>query len=231
MQQYFICESLTLNMQYPLPKDIYHHQKHVLRSKDGDLFRVVDIDRQLYLCELSKESFKVLKKIDEQRELNIDVTIIMSLIKNEKFDFCLQKLTELGVKRIVPFLAKRSIIKIKDKESKIERYKKIVQEASEQSLRTIVPDIPDIIQIKDLKPYLSEFNYVAYEKNDDTHIDYSKLKTSVTIIIGPEGGFEDCEITTFKELGIIPVSLGKRILRAETAALYCMANIAGVNEK
>lgn len=231
MQQYFINHKIELNQAFELDKEIYHHQKHVLRSGEGAIFRIVDNSSVIYLCKLDNHDAIPYEILDENHELAIDVTIVMSLIKNEKFDYCLQKLTELGVKRIVPYEANHSIIKIKDKNAKLERYRKIVKEASEQSHRNIVPEIPDIIDVKKLEQYLSKHNYVAYEKQDCTYIPYQSLDGSITIIIGPEGGFETGEIKKFQDLGFKAISLGKRILRAETAALYCMANIAGAMEK
>ncbi|MDO4757010.1 MAG: RsmE family RNA methyltransferase [Parabacteroides sp.] len=229
MQQYFIQEEINGN-DVPLNEEILHHMKVVLRKSDGYKFRLCDVKGQAFLAELKDDKAFILERLEDDKELPIKVTVVMSLIKNERFDFCLQKLTELGVYQIVPYMANRSIIKIKDAEHKLKRYRKIVQEAAEQSLRTSVPYIPEIIDQKGLANYLSTYNYVAYEKNDDRYIPYADLENDVTIIIGPEGGFEEKEIEAFKALGFQAISLGKRILRAETAALYVMANIAGANE-
>lgn len=231
MQQYFIDEELDVGKRYTLDKEMYHHLKHVLRKDDGTNFRIVDTKNEIFLAELSSNEAIILDRIIEDRELDINITVIMSLIKNDKFDFCLQKLTELGVKRIIPYSANRSIIKIKDKDSKIQRYRKIVQEASEQSLRSMVPLIDDIIDFNDLSKYKSKYNYVAYEKNNCIYIPYQEIDDSITIIIGPEGGFEESEIKKFESEGFKPISLGKRILRAETAALYVVSNIVGANER
>ena len=227
MQQYFINEILEINEQYPLPKEILHHLKHVLRSNDGERFRIVDANRHLYLCCLKDNNAMILEELMEKRELPVEVTVVMSLIKNERFDFALQKLTELGVYQILPFKAQRSIVKIKDEEAKLERYRKIVTEASEQSLRLAVPKIPEIVDMKKLANYKSLGNYLAYEKMPDSHLPYGELPSSITVVIGPEGGFTDDEVEKFEALGFVPVALGKRILRAETAAMYVMANIAG----
>ena len=227
MQQYFLNQKLHLNLEVELTNEILHHLKTVLRSNDGYEFCLVDVSHQAFLAELFNGHAKIIKKLDVDCELDIDVTVILSLIKNERFDFCLQKLTELGVKRIVPLMAHRSIIKVKDEEKKLSRYQKIVTEAAEQSRRLYVPKIEAFAKIDDLEKYKSDYNYVAYEKNFDKQIDYRLIDRDFTYVIGPEGGFEEYEIAKLLAMGFKTMSLGKRILRAETAAIYVMANLGG----
>lgn len=231
MQQYFINRELTLNESVDLDDAILHHIKTVLRKKDGYLFRLIDSVNHCYLSKLENDKAIILEELVEDSELDIDVTIVLALIKNDKFDFALQKLTELGVSRIVPYMAERSIIKINDEKKKLERYRKIVTEASEQSHRLVVPEIMPVAKLNDLENYLSDFNFVAYEKDKGHYIDYLSLDKSVTVIIGPEGGFSPSEIEKIEALGFMPRSLGKRILRAETAAMYVMSNIGGARER
>ena len=231
MQQYFINSKLTVGEKVALAKETLHHIKTVLRKKDGYTFRMIDEDKRAYLLKLVNDEAEVLQELIEDSELDVDVTVVLALIKNDKFDFALQKLTELGVSRIVPYAAERSVIKINDEKKKLERYRKIVTEASEQSHRLVVPEITSVAHINDLKEYLSDYNYVAYEKDKGHYIDYLKIDNSVTVIIGPEGGFSPNEIEKIESLGYLPRSLGKRILRAETAALYVMSNIGGARER
>jgi len=228
MQQYFIDQELELNNEYSLDKDIVYHLKKVLRAKDGELFRLCDSKHFIYECSLKNSNAYVLSKIDENNELNTNLTAIISLIKADKFEMTLQKLTELGVTRIVPFYAERSIIKVKDNEKKLERYKKILKEASEQSHRNIIPQIVEPIRIEQIKDYMSELNLFAYEKDDN--IESKFTAKSITFVTGPEGGFTLSEVAKFKALGFKIVSLGKRILRAETAAIYLTSLIVGNNQ-
>lgn len=230
MQQYFVNEKLSVNTLINLNEEILKHTKVVLRKKDGYKFRVIDIDNQCYLVELKDNQALVLEHIEENHELPIEVTVIMSLIKNEKFDLTLQKLTELGIKRIVPFSANRSIIKIKDEDKKIERFRKIVTEASEQCHREIVPEITNVANLNDLLKYKSKYNFIAYEKEETYPLPFRSINESVTIVIGPEGGFEKGEIEALEAMGFECKTLGKRILRAETAAIFVMSNIVGVFE-
>lgn len=228
MQQYFSDEILTINNLTSLSQETLFHIKKVLRGNDGYEFRLVDKNGFIYLCELNNNYALVKEKLEENNELSCDITVILSLIKNDKFDFCLQKLTELGVKRIVPYEAYRSQIKANDK--KIDRYEKIVREASEQSHRNLIPKIENFANIKQLKNYLSDINVVAYEKEDFNIKENFNNSKSITIIIGPEGGFAPEEIETIKSLGFNSISLGKRILRAETAAIYLTSIIVEANQ-
>ena len=162
--------------------------------------------------------------LDQNNELDVDITCIMSLIKMDRFELCVQKLVELGVKHIVPYQAQRSVVKIKDNK-KLERIRKIIKEAAEQSHRNIIPDLHDVIDLDGLNQYLSKHNYIAYENHKG---DYDiEADSSVTFIIGPEGGFTDQEYKKIVDLGFESISLGKRILRAETAAIYLSSIIVG----
>lgn len=227
MQQYFYHDILKAGDIIPLDKEILYHLKKVLRKDENYIFRLVDKNEDVFHCKLIDDNANILEKLNENNELDVDITVILSLIKNDKFELCLQKLTELGVNRIIPFNANRSIIKIKN-DNKISRYQKIIKEASEQSHRNRIPIIENYIDLKDIKNYMSDLNIIAYEKEDssNTKINYSNYK-SITIMIGPEGGFELNEIELLNELGFINISLGKRILRAETAAIFLTSLIVG----
>lgn len=228
MQQYFIDVTVHENDVIALSDDIIYHLVKVLRKDDKYTFRIADAMGNFYYANLiSNKECKIKEKIDENNELDCDITCVLSLIKNDKFELCLQKLVELGVKRIVPYKSVRSVIKVKDNK-KIDRLKKIVKEAAEQSHRNIIPEVCDFADINDLKNYLSEDNYICYESETDvSSIPKSK---SITYVIGPEGGFEDNEYKKICEYGFKSVSLGKRILRAETAAIYMTSVIVSHNQ-
>ena len=236
MQRYFIDEHCKKeNLIYVDDYD-YKHMAKVMRYRNGDQVVCILPDHTTYLYEIidiEKGVLKQVEMIDEDHELDVDVTLVYGLPKSDKFEFVLQKATELGVKRIVPFLSQRSIIKT-DRTSfskKEERYKKILKEASEQSYRQCIPELAPLIKIKELNDYLSDVNLVAYEessKQGEHSQFYNALKSdykSITIIVGPEGGFDQKEIDIMKSMGIKECSLGKRILRSETAPLYMLSVI------
>ncbi len=226
MQQFFYDEPLSLLNSYPLNSDINYQLKKVLRVNDGYEFRLVDCNQNVFLCSYENGLAYTKEKLDEYNELHTDITVILALIKNDKFDFAVQKLTELGVNRIVPYIAKRSVVKPGKGNNKLDRIKKIAKEASEQSHRNKVPEICDYATFKDLKNYMSDLNLLAYEKETKSLKELKNYK-SITYIIGPEGGFEPKEVEDIISLGFDSISLGKRILRAETASIFLASLIAG----
>ena len=229
MQRYFA----AIDDQYfvHLSKDDEHHVLHVMRMKKGDEIEVVDAQK-LFLCRLDETNplkVSVIHEIASDVEISEDVTLLFALTKGDKIDLVLQKATELGVKKVALIQSERTVVKYeeKDLEKKCQRFKKIMKEASEQSHRLIVPEFLGIFNLKKLPECaISDINYVAYEK-DASQINsaFSNLERgkSISILIGPEGGFSEQEINDVTALGFIRTSLGKRILRAETAAIYALS--------
>lgn len=236
MQRYFINEECIEGNEVHIDAYNHKHMKKVMRYHNGDQVICLLPHHQTYIYEIVDIDNGILHQIEEiheNHELDVDVTLIYGLPKNDKFEFVLQKATELGVKRIVPFLSKRSIIKTDQKtfQKKQERYLRILKEASEQSCRQMIPELCPLIQLNDIPQYLSDVNLVAYEevsKQGEHMAFYQALNQdyhSITIVVGPEGGFEQKEIDRMKEMGIQECSLGKRILRSETAPLFMLSVI------
>jgi 16S rRNA (uracil1498-N3)-methyltransferase len=220
---------LNVSDKADLDKDVLYQLKKVLRAEKGYKFRMADSSGRIFLCVLADDKADIIEELPEYNELNTDITAIVALIKNDKMDFMIQKLTELGVKRIVPYKAFRSVVKEGKGNNKLDRLRKIAREAAEQSHRNRIPDITEYTDVNDLVKYKSDINIVAYEK-DDNIISYFHNCHSITYIIGPEGGFDPLEIEKIKSMGFSSMSLGKRILRAETAAIYLASIITGDNQ-
>ncbi len=217
MQQYFLDASITTDV-VALPKDILHHLKIVLRRNDGYKMRLVDSEGKVYLAELIDEKAKIIETIEEDRELPSRLIIALALIKHDRFEWAIQKCTELGATDIIPLLTKRTVIKAKEESKRITRYKRIAKEAAEQSLRNRIPEIWQLTDIKDIIKIEANKRYIAYEK-EDTSVLPDKIDGDTLIVIGPEGGFTDEEATLLISHGFISITLGPRILRAETAAI------------
>ncbi len=227
MQRYFVTGSVD-NVSFQ-EGDVFHIQK-VMRCKENDFIEVV-LDSCAYLAKiqtLNPLNVKIIQQLEEKRELNNEITLLYCLPKGDKLDLVMQKATELGVKRIVGIESSRTIIKIDEsnKRKKIERGNKIIKEASEQAKRTSLPIFNEIVNFKYINNYLSKHNFIAYEEEalksntlfDDLKI--IKKGEAITILVGAEGGFSKEEVAYANSVGFKSVSLGKMILRSETAAIY-----------
>ena len=237
MQRYFA--SLIDQEHVKLTSEDEHHLLHVMRMRKDDEIEVV-ADGKLYLCKISATNpleIYIVHEIISDAELKSDITLLFALTKGDKIDLVMQKATELGVKRIALFQSERTVVKYDDKDitKKCSRFQKIMKEASEQSHRLCVPTLLGIYHLNQLpETVFSDLNYVAYEKDamhpESAFPNFEKGK-SITIAIGPEGGFSEEEVDCLVELGFKRTSLGKRILRAETAAIYALSVLGYLLEK
>ncbi|WKV08826.1 16S rRNA (uracil(1498)-N(3))-methyltransferase [Thermoanaerobacterium sp. CMT5567-10] len=211
--------------------DDAHHIINVLRFKIGTKLIISDGKNQYVVSVIDIENSSVILKIIEEYnqvvESPINITLYQGLPKSDKMDLIIQKCTEIGIKKIVPVETEFSTIKIKEKNiyNKINRWKKISLEASKQSGRSIVPDVLMPVVFKDALESLNEFDLclIPYEKETNMRLK-DVLKNNfdaknICVFIGPEGGFSENEIMAAIEYGAIPVTLGPRILRTETAGI------------
>ena len=226
MQEYFVEQPLREGDVIELPKDKAHHAFDVLHL-DHETIRLVSGGIG-YFADAYQEGrtgfARVLKQDPAVNELQTSLTLCMALIRREKFELVLQKAAELGVSRIVPFVSSRCVAK--DREEKAEkvaaRRRAILLGAAEQCKRNKVPELMPTCSLQSLGTYRSKLNLAAYEKAGEQASRLSDLlpAESVSVVIGPEGGFSEAEIDVLNRDGFLPVSLGNRILRAETAAYY-----------
>ncbi len=228
MQRYYVRDE-SIDYPYVLIKDNdLHHIKNVMRYKDNQEVIINTYNGLVYQAKIIKISndfvkLEIIKQLNPKfKPLNLDIGL--SLIKKDKFELALKKMTELGIKGIYPLLTDFSIIKIKDSHKKISRYKAICKESSEQTQRNIMPKIFDIQAIDniDLNQYDNLLFAYVKEQNMDLLSYFKKLNFSknTLFLIGPEGGFSDKEANFLFKKGFKATSLGNTILRAETAAIY-----------
>ena len=238
MQHYFAKEKINNNFILD-DQDLFHIEK-VMRMKDNDLIYVVYnevVYESIVKFNKGKINIECGRETVINNELNCNVTLIYGLPKGDKFEFVVQKATELGVTTIVPYAASRSVSVIsKEKEGKkLERWNKIAKEASEQSKRNKLVKVEKICDENSILNYKSKLNLVAYEDVSNEGCNklfnlLSKKFDSITLVVGPEGGFEQREIDNLVDNGFEVVSLGKRILRSETAPLFLMSIISYMYE-
>lgn len=230
MQRYFSDKNLDI---FELSSGDSYHIIKVMRNNIGDKVEVV-IDKCLYICEIIKISDLVtvrrLEEVECDSELPCYVTIAQSLVKEQKMDLILQKSCELGVSEIIPVNTTRSIVKLDKKETKkVERWNKILKEASEQSKRVVIPKVNGIMDIKDLCnleydiKILCTVNELSMSLKEVLEKDLNNLR--ILLVIGPEGGFTESEENLLIDNGFISTSFGRRVLRTETASLYTLSII------
>ncbi len=227
MQRYFALSKKD-NM-FILNDSDYYHIKVVMRLKIGEKVEVV-YENIPYLCEIiDNYQIKLLKEL-ELKEFKTNTVMILPLLKEQKMDLILQKATELGVSEIILFNAKRSIVKLDEKQElkKLERWQRICKEASEQSKRVTIPNIRFIKDLKDLEKLEGIkliCSTVESSNNLKKVLQESKKCVKINMIVGPEGGFEPKEEQEIIKIGFIPVTLGNTILRVETVPLFALSVI------
>ena len=228
MQQYFAKDkSLTLE------DGDYHHIKNVMKMKPGDLIKVV-YDDITYTCKLTKVSdnslFEVVSE-EKKSDKSYHVSVAFSVIKEQKLDYLLQKCTECGVDELIAIETKRSVVKISgDKmKTKKERWKRICKEAAEQSFRSNVPNVSDVLSLSSLSKKEYDLKLLCSLNKNTKNIKKVLQKNNkcdkILIVIGPEGGFDPKEEVFLTENGFLSVSLGDGVLRAETASVVALSMI------
>ena len=214
-----------------------NHIKNVLRMKVGEELEISDGNNKKYLCEIeSMSSDEVCAIIKE--ELNVDtelpskIYLFQGLPKSDKMELIVQKAVELGVFEIIPVATKRAVVKLDDKKAskKIERWQAIAESGAKQSGRNVIPEVKKVMAFKEAVQYAKSLDVllVPYELAEGmaetkTLISNIKPGQSVGFFIGPEGGFETSEVEYAIENGAKAITLGKRILRTETAGLTTLS--------
>lgn len=244
MQRYFIENDRLLNVSdiIEISNSDYHHIKNVMRMKVGDKVYLSTNQDDSYIAfieDINDRSIvlKVLEVQNSKTELNSFVVIAQGLVRREKTEEVVRRITELGASGYVQVQMERSIVKVKEydkKNDKTERFEKIVKEASEQSHRTRIPVIYPLCSLKEFIEKFSDFDVklFAYEesgRSGDTSLkELIKMgqNKKMVILVGPEGGFAPKEVKMLLDNDYKSVGLGKRILRTETAPLFIMSAIS-----
>lgn len=216
------------------------HITSVLRMRKGSPAVLCDGRRTDYLAELDEVTgdcctFKVLEKSVNEAEPNIYLRLFQAMPKSDKMEFIVQKAVECGASEIIPIFTKRCVSRPDEKQmsKKLPRYQKIALEAAKQCGRGIIPTVKNAVEFTDLKNFISSENtgIMFYECSDvPLKNAVSEFRKNVDIVIGSEGGFETAEAEELQRLGFAAVSLGKRILRCETApiaAISILMNMTG----
>lgn len=222
-----------------------NHICNVLRMRTGEQFYVNDgTGSGKYLCELQSADrdrvvCRILHRITETSELPCEIVLYQGLPKSDKMELIVQKAVELGVSRIVPVATKNAVVKLdaKKAQAKISRWQGIAEAAAKQSKRDVIPVVGDLMTWKEAleEARTSDVSILPYENAegmDFTRKVLSDIKSgqSISVFIGPEGGFDASEVETAFAYGTKPITLGRRILRTETAGLAILSMLVYVLE-
>lgn len=240
MSKFFVKQNQIENNAIKVIGEDVNHIANVLRMRKNDEIQLCNQDTGenylVIITNISKDCVEcaIKEKIETTTESNVHITLFQGIPKFEKMELIIQKCTEIGVKNIVPVIMERTVVKLDDKvaNKKLERWQKIAEIASKQSMRDCIPNVEKIINIKEIEESKFDRVLVAYENEEHNMLknELNKLKKqekeyNIAIVIGPEGGISEKEIDVLKEKNAVFVSLGKRILRTETAGIVMSGNI------
>lgn len=240
MYQFFVEPSQISDKQVIITGSDVNHIKNVLRMKIGEELAVSNgLDGKEYRCgilSMTEEAVVCeLRFIKEDGiELPSKIYLFQGLPKADKMELIIQKAVELGAYEIIPVATKRCVVKLdaKKAKNKIARWQSISEAAAKQSKRKVIPVVHDVLEFKDAIAYAKTLskNLIPYELSegmDETKRIISEIgeekPDSIGVFIGPEGGFDEKEIALAMENDIVPITLGKRILRTETAGFTTLA--------
>ncbi|MCD2491429.1 16S rRNA (uracil(1498)-N(3))-methyltransferase [Lacrimispora sp. NSJ-141] len=220
-----------------------NHIKNVLRMKPGDKVRISDGEKLCYSCviEAFREAgedggeavlLKLLERDEDGTELPAEIVLYQGLPKGDKMELIIQKNVELGIKSIVPVNTKRAVVKLDEKkaEARRRRWNAISESAAKQSKRTVIPEVKAVMDFKAAIDSAADFDCKLFPYENAEGMEYTRKilsqvrpGTRTAVFIGPEGGFDEDEVSYAKERGFVPITLGRRILRTETAGFTLLA--------
>lgn len=234
LSRYFIFEEFKPNDIVEIHGGDAHHIINVVRCKKGDELEISngkDLESTVVIENIDYKNCIVTSKVttvEKKREITPKITLFQGLPKGDKIDFILQKNTEIGVTKFVPVITERTIVKLSDKKAKkrLKRWAKIVKEASKQCMRIDIPKVKQPISFNKAVSYFKDYDLVLIPWEQEKKVsvrktieNLDKSITNIAVLIGPEGGFSVDEVELAKRFGAVPVTLGPRILRTETAGI------------
>ena len=246
MYHFFVTPAQIMDGYAVITGQDVNHIRNVLRMKAGERVGIRDGISRSYICELEtigedEIRAKILTEDTDLSELPAELYLFQGLPKSDKMELIIQKAVELGVHEVIPVATRRAVVKLdrKKEESKLKRWNAIAESAAKQSGRAVVPEVELPVSYREAMKLSEELDVklIPYECADEllsgteeTPMERTRnrLKTilpgqSIGIMIGPEGGLEKAEVEQSMEAGFAPVTLGKRILRTETAGLCILS--------
>ncbi|MEE1314715.1 MAG: 16S rRNA (uracil(1498)-N(3))-methyltransferase [Faecalimonas sp.] len=237
MHHFFVTPQQVKETKIYIEGSDVNHIKNVLRMRIGEELQISDGANRKYLCQIETlDAEQVCARILEEQEVDTELPsrlyLFQGLPKSDKMEWIVQKAVELGVYEIIPVETKRAVVKLDAKKAskKVERWNSIAESAAKQSGRNIVPKVAELQSFAEALAYAEQLDiclipYELAEGMEETRKQISAIQKgqSVGIFIGPEGGFDVAEVESAMHKGVIPITLGKRILRTETAGLTTLS--------
>ena len=237
MHHFFVTPEQVQQSEIIIQGSDVNHMKNVLRMKVGEKLEISDGNSKIYICEI--DSFEpelirlqIVEKVEADTELPSKIYLFQGLPKSDKMELIIQKAVELGVYEIIPVATKRAVVKLDQKKAKkkVERWNLVAEGGAKQSGRNLIPKVTEVMTFREALERANELDvplipYELAEGMEDTRkvIESIEPGQSIGIFIEPEGGFEKEEVEAAMEMGTKPITLGKRILRTETAGLTCLS--------
>ena len=217
----FVGDTVTLSAEET------RHLRDVLRLHAGDEARLFDGEGCEFLCKIAKvgksaAELQTLREIEPAApESDLDLRLAAAVYKNDKFDLVVQKAVELGVARISPLVTLRSEAKLRDAVKRTERWRKIALEATKQCERARIMAIDEPMSFEDFVAGVDPKSglLLMFSEKEGKGIPEETVQKKITALVGPKGGWDDSDIQLAEECGFLPIKLGRRIMRAETAAI------------
>ena len=234
MRRFFVAPEAVQDDIVQFDAELARHMGKVLRLTAGEQVTVSTGDGTAYLVELTEfqkdaVTGRILERMENLQETAIEVVLFQGMPKGDKLELIIQKCTELGVSAVVPVETSRSVVHLDSGKAakKLERWQKIAQEASQQSKRVQVPTVGPYYNWKQFLQHLSEQNglTIVFWEDEQTQSlkaflrSQAKKPQRINLVVGPEGGLSEEEVEQLRALGAVSASLGKRILRTETAGM------------
>lgn len=237
MHQFFVTPMQVKEDRIYIEGQDVNHIKNVLRMKTGEQLKISDGNNKRYLCEIEtmtaqEVSVRIIEEQQVNTELPSKIYLFQGLPKGDKMELIVQKAVELGVYEVIPVATKRAVVKLDEKKAakKVERWNGIAESGAKQSGRNVIPSVTKVMSYKEALAYAKELDvilipYELAEGMAETKqvIEGIKKGASIGVFIGPEGGFETAEVEQAIESGAKAITLGRRILRTETAGLTTLS--------
>jgi len=248
LQRYFVAPEQIAGRTVTLTGDDARHLRVVLRARIGDAFiacdgRGRDVLAKIAAMDQGSVTGEIVEELAPAAEMAWRVTVAQSLPKGDKFETVIQKGTEAGARTFQPFVSQRTVVQYDERKEarRLERWRKIAKEAAEQSQRSIVPEVRPVCDWDSLMRQIPAYDLALFCYEEEgrggkglrevledfrARAAFGTNEPNILLIVGPEGGFAPDERDEAAAAGAVPAGLGKRILRAETAALYALACLA-----